>query len=84
MQAIVVVKKTARPGKFGRYVRVGVVMVKPGTDPDDIYALSERDKHVVRVVQTWERCSVGGVNSAASVAIVEASNLAFRLNGGIR
>jgi len=62
---------------WGRYVRVAVLEVEAGTEPAMI---SERARGVVRIVETWERLSVGKTNRcAAARAVAEAEALAARL-----
>ena len=62
----------------GQYRRVAVVEAEPGVVPAMI---SERAKGLVRIVQTWEACSVGKTErSAFARAKAEADAMAARLN----
>jgi len=66
--------------KFGRYRRVAVLEVHEGIDR--VSMISSRARGVVRVVETWERCSVGKmVRSTYVRALAEAERMAATLNG---
>jgi hypothetical protein len=77
---VVRVSAAKMPGScWGRYVRVAVLEVLPGTKPAMI---SARASGVVSIVQTWERCHSGrGIRDAASRAKTAARQLADELNG---
>lgn len=69
---------------WGNYGRVAVLEVERGTTPKMI---SPRARGVVRVVETWERLHSGkragrGGRCAFSRALLEAEELAARLNAG--
>ena len=71
--------KVSGAAKKGHYKRIAVVEAEGDTVPAMI---SERAKGLVRVVQTWERLSVGKTDRCAyAVALVEATALAASLNG---
>ena len=71
--------KVSGAAKRGTYKRIAVVEAEGDTIPAMI---SERAKGLVRIVQTWERLSVGKTDRCAyAVALVEAGELAALLNG---
>ena len=66
--------KVSGAAKKGNYKRIAVVQAEGDTVPAMI---SERAKGLVRIVQTWERLSVGKTARCAyAVALVEANALA--------
>ena len=70
--------KVSGAAKKGNYKRIAVVEAEGDTVPAMI---SERAKGLVRIVQTWERLSVGKTDRCAfAVAMVEARALAATLN----
>ena len=79
MTYIVASSSAKMPRKcWGQYRRVAVLEIEPGAKPAMI---SERAKGVRRVVETWERLSVGKTNRCAyRRALEEAKALADRLN----
>lgn len=62
---------------WGRYGKVAVVQTRGFALPAMI---SERSAEVVRIVELWDRCSMGGPRSAYARALVEARELCDRLN----
>lgn len=75
-----IVKTSAVPAKIGRYVRHAVLEVPEGTDPGDVI-ISERCKRVLRIVETWERQSMGKTDRcAAARSLKEAQALCAKLN----
>jgi len=67
--------------RFGRYRRVAVLEVEAGVT--EVAMISTRARGVVRVVATWERCSVGSTERCAYArALTEARALAARLGAG--
>ena len=84
MTRFVVMTSSAKmPGScWGQYARVAVVETDlPEGTPKMI---SDRARGMVRIVQTWERCSAppGGKNTAFTRALAEARAMADHLNGG--
>ncbi|MDP2607242.1 MAG: hypothetical protein Q8S00_32295 [Deltaproteobacteria bacterium] len=71
------------PGKCrGHYRRVAVLEVH--YDLTRVSQISDRARGCVRIVQTWERLSVGRtMKSAYQRALVEAETLAGALNAGL-
>jgi predicted secreted protein len=66
----------------GKYIRVAVLEVDDGIERASM--ISRAARGVRRVVQTWERCSVGKTaRSASAQAIAEAQSLASELNAAI-
>ena len=63
------------------YRRVAVVEIDDsGVAP---LFIGERARHLVRIVETWERCNVGrNIRSAYTRALAEANALCDRLNNG--
>lgn len=76
-----VVKDSAArmPGScWGKYRRVAVMEVEPGTVPAMI---SARARGVRRIVQTWDRMNVGQTDRCAfKRAVAEAGRLAAQMN----
>jgi len=74
----IVVSAANMPGKCrGRYQRVGVLET---VSPDHGERIDDREEGVVRVVETWERCSVGHTaRCAAARAYAEAQALVAQL-----
>ena len=82
-EAIVMVRTAKMPATcWGRYARVGVVIVDRDIVPEGEPAmLSKRARGVVRVVETWEACHVGTTERCASArAFAEATTMAERCN----
>lgn len=64
---------------WGRYRRVGVLEVPAGVQ--SVGMISERDREVIQVVETWEKLNVGSTERCAyQRALTEAHALAERLN----
>lgn len=64
---------------WGKYRRIGVLEVEAHVA--EVSMISSRARGVVRVVETWEKLHVGStVRSAFYQALMEAENLADRLN----
>jgi hypothetical protein len=79
---IVMTRSAGMPsGTWGRYRRVAVVEtdLPEGMEP---VMISPRSKGVVRIVQTWERCSAppDGKNTQYTRALAEAEELVEALN----
>jgi len=75
---VIVVSAAHMPAKcWGRYQRVGVLEV---VSPDHGERIDDRAEGVIRVVRTWERCSVGSTaRCAADRAYAEAQALVAEL-----
>ena len=84
--AYIVVEKSAKmpTSCWGRYVRLGLLVVDPAEIPEGgPRMISDRARGVVRVVTTRERCHVGRTDRcAAARARAELEDLAGRLNAG--
>lgn len=77
---IVMVRSAKMPTSVkAPYKRVGVVELTPGFEGEPTM-LAERARGVARIVETWERLSARGKNTAYTRALAEAEALAAKLN----
>lgn len=62
----------------GRYRRVALIEVEVGYT--EVSMISPHARGVVRIVDTWERCHAGGIDTAYARALAEAKTMAAALN----
>ncbi len=65
----------------GRYSRIGLLEVD--VDRNHVSMIAERARGVHQVVETWEKLSCGGPQSAFAQAYLEALEIRDRLNRGM-